>query len=105
MIEHVVLCDLQHGHAAGTLDYLLRETRLRLLKLPVVVAVRCGKRFDGEVVDGFFFAVSVETEAKLRALLADPAFRRLESEVLDPVTTARRAVSFQTDPGGDPLYF
>ncbi len=104
MIEHVVLCDLQHGHTAETLDHLLRETRLRLLKLPPVLAVRCGKRLDGESADGFFFSVSIETEAKLRVLLADPAFRRLETEVLDPVTLARRTATYQTDPGSDPLY-
>jgi hypothetical protein len=83
---------------------MMRETRLRLLKIPSVVAVRCGQAVDRECEWPFFVAVVLETSDKLSAFAADPVWKCYLDEAILPNTTGRIVLDFKTVPGGDPLY-
>lgn len=103
MIERLILLNLRSGVDDGLVDSMMRETKLRLLKIPSVVAVRCGRAVDRESAWSFFVAVVLETPEKLSAFDADPALKRYLAEVIVPNSTGRIVLDFQTLLGGDPL--
>lgn len=104
MIEHLVLFQLVADISPEKVEWMLRETRLRLLKIPCVLAVRCGTNLDASAPWAFFLSVVVETPEKLAAYSNDPTHKKFVAEVIKPNTSARLALDFQTVPGGDPLY-
>ncbi len=60
MVHHVVLCRLHPGIDDEQVEWVLRETRIRLLKITEVRAIRCAKQIEKENEWGFFFAVDYE---------------------------------------------
>ena len=102
MIEHVVLFKLKPEVDAAQLDWMLRETRIRLLKIPFVHGLRCG--CNQEIVWPFFLLVELESLEKLAAYKKDPAHVRYVREVIAPHTTERLALDYQSDPGENPLF-
>lgn len=103
MIEHVALFQLKPEVDADKLEWMTRQTRIQLLKIPCVLGLRCGHRIGPESGWPFFFAVELESEEKLRAFLNDPVRSRFVSAVLAPNITGKLEQNFQTEPGGDPL--
>jgi len=103
MIQHIVLFKLKPGLDEEKIDWILRETRIRLLKIPVVRALRCGCRTDPDSEWAFFILVELDSQEKLPAYRNDPAHLRYVSEVIEPHVAERLALDFQTDPGEDPL--
>ncbi|MBE2205842.1 MAG: Dabb family protein [Chthoniobacterales bacterium] len=103
MIEHVVLFNLKPGLEEAEIEWILRETRIRLLKIPVVRGLRCGYRIDPEAEWALFLLVEVDSPEKLACYKNDPAHVRFVEEVIRPNTTNRIAFDYQSDPGGDPL--
>ncbi len=103
MIQHVVLFKLRPELDAGKIEWMLRETRMQLLKIPVVRGLRCGYRIDSSMEWPFFLMVELDSEEKLPAYMNDPVHLRFVSEVIKPNITERLALDFQSDPGGDPL--
>ena len=102
MIEHAVLFQLKPEVDADRLEWMLRETRIRLLKIPFVHGLRCGCNL--EIEWPFFLLVELESWEKLAAYKNDPAHVRYVREVIAPHTTERLALDYQSDPGGDPLF-
>lgn len=104
MIEHVVLFQLGADVDGAKMEWMMRETRVRLLRIPCVLAVRCGKNVDLASPWAFFLAVTLDSAEKLPVYAAHPIHVRYVEDVIRPHTTARLALDFQTDPGEDPLY-
>ncbi|MFZ4775740.1 MAG: Dabb family protein [Terrimicrobiaceae bacterium] len=103
MIQHIVLFKLKPGLDEEKIDWILRETRIQLLKIPVVRGLRCGYRIDPDAEWPFFLLVELDSPEKLPAYQNDPSHIRYVSEVIQPNITERLALDFQMDPGGDPL--
>jgi len=103
MIEHVALFKLKPEVDADKIEWMTRQTRIQLLKIPCVLGLRCGHRISGDSEWPFFFAVEVESEEKLGAFLNDPLRSGFINRVLAPNTTEKLEQNFQTEPGGDPL--
>jgi len=104
MIEHIVLFKLRPDMDAEDIDQMMRETRLRLLKISCVLAVRCGKNIDPASEWPFFLSVVLDSPAKLPVYAADPIHVKFVDEVIRPNTTARLALDFRTTPGDDLLF-
>lgn len=104
MIEHVVLFQLAPGVDDERQDWMMRETRLRLLKIPAVLAVRCGKNIADSDRWGFFLAVTLESPSRLPAYADHPIHQKFVEEVIRPNTVDRLAADFETLPGEDPLF-
>ena len=103
MIEHVALFKLRPEVDADKIEWMTRQVRIQLLKIPSVLGLRCGHRIDPDAGWPFFFAVELESAEKLEAFLNDPVRVRFVNNVLLANTTEKLELNFQTEPGGDPL--
>ena len=103
MIEHVALFKLKPEVDADKVEWMTRQTRIQLLKIPCVLGLRCGHRIEPAAEWPFFFAVEMESEEKLRAFLSAPQRIRFADSVLAPNIAETLELNFQTEPGGDPL--
>lgn len=103
MIQHIVLFKLRPEVDAEKIEWMMRETRIRLLKISVVRGLRCGHRIDPAMEWPFFLLVELDSMEKLEAYMGDPLHARFVESVIRPNITARLALDFQSDPGGDPL--
>ena len=86
------------------LEDIMRQTRIRLLKIPEVLSVKCGKNVDLETEWAFFLAIDLESMERLAACQADPIHVKFVEEVLTPNTVARMALDYETDPGRNIRY-
>jgi hypothetical protein len=103
MIEHLVLFKLKPEVESERVEWILRETRIRLLKIHFVHGLRCGYRIDPKIEWPLFLLIELESEEKLRAYKSEPAYLRYLADVVTPHASARLELDFQSDPGEDPL--
>lgn len=103
MIEHVVLFKLRPEVDSKKVEWMLRETRIRLNKIPVVRGLRCGYQINDTIEWPFFLLVEIESLEKLDAYMADPVHLRYVAEVIKPHISERLALDFQSDLGADVL--
>jgi len=104
MIHHVVLFKLKPEVADETVEWMMRETRMQLLRIPEVLSVRCGKRVEGGNDWPFFLAVEVENTEKLALYLADANHVKFVEQVIRPNITERLALDYEMEPGKDVRY-
>ncbi len=104
MINHLVLFKLNPDVDDAKIEWMMRETRMQLLKIPEVLAVRCGKRIEDQQDWPFFLAVEVESSEKLGLYMNDPIHIKYRDEVLLPNISERLAVDFEMEPGRDVRY-
>jgi hypothetical protein len=101
MIHHLVLCKLKPDVDDAKIEWMMRETRMRLLKIPEVRAVRCGKRIDKEQEWPFFLALEFESAEKLALYMADPIHVKYRDEVVFPNITDHLMFDHEMEPGPD----
>ena len=82
----------------------MRQTRIRLLKIAEVRAIKCGKRIERDNDWGFFFAVDYESMDKKVLGQADPVYTKFVSEVIDPYVGDQLVLSYEMEPGKDVRY-
>jgi len=104
MIHHLVLFKLKPDVDEEKIEWMMRETRMRLLKIPEVLAVRCGKRINDEQKWPFFLTVEVESTEKLALYLDDPIHVKYREEVILPHITERLALDHEMEPARDVRY-
>jgi hypothetical protein len=104
VIHHLVLFKLKPSVDEERIEWMMRETRIQLLKIPEVLSVRCGKRVDPDSDWPFFLAVEIESLDKLALYAADPHHVKFVEEVIKPNTIARMALDYETAPGRDVRY-
>lgn len=104
MIHHLVLFKVKPDVDEEKLEWMMRETRIQLLKIPEVLSVRCGKRADPAMDWPFFLAVELESLDKLKLYMDDPIHRKFVEDVIKPHITERLALDHEMDPGKDIKY-
>ena len=104
MVHHVVLCQLNPGTGDEQVEWIMRQTRVYLLKVGPVRAIRCGKRIEGDNEWGFFFAADYESMEKMSVGHRDPVYRRFMDEVIRPHVGRQIALSYESEPGKDIRY-
>ena len=104
MVHHLVLFRLKPDVDDERVEWMLRETRIRLLKIPEVLNLRCGKRILDSVEWPFFLAVELESMEKLALYAKDPVHLKYVEEVITPYTSARLAADYEMEPGKDVRY-
>ena len=60
MIYHLVLFKLKPDLSEETVEWMLRETRIQLLRIPEVLSIRCGKNVDPDAEWPFFLSVELD---------------------------------------------
>lgn len=104
MIHHLVLFRLKPEATEETIEWMMRETRIQLLKVPEVMAIRCGKRIDEESKWPFFLSVEIENRDKLALYMKNPHHVKLVEEVIKPNTVERLALDYEMEPGKNVRY-
>lgn len=104
MIEHIVLFKLRPEVDEKKVEWMLRESRMRLLKIQPVRGLRCGYRIDPALEWPLFLLVELETIEKLDAYLNDPAHTKFVDDVIKPNTSDHMVLDFRSDPGTDPFF-
>jgi len=101
MIHHLVLFKVRPEVDEEKIEWMMRETRIQLLKIPEVLSIRCGKRLKENLEWPFFLAVEIENTEKLALYMTDPHHVKFVEEVIKPFTTDRLALDYETEPGKD----
>jgi hypothetical protein len=99
MIYHLVLFKLKPEVDEAKIEWMMRETRIQLLRIPEALSVRCGKRFDGNAEWPFFLSVELDSTEKLALYLEDPHHVKFVEEVLKPNIAERLALDYEMEPG------
>jgi hypothetical protein len=104
MIHHLVLFKLKPEVDDDKIEWMMRQTRIQLLKIPEVLNVKCGKPVTADADWPFFLSVDVESMEKLAIYRDDPNHVKFVEEVIRPHTTARLGIDYEMDPGRDVTY-
>lgn len=104
MIHHLVLFKLKPEVDDEKVEWMMRETRIQLLKIPEVLAVKCGKNVDLESSWGFFLSVDLESMDKLRSYSEDAIHVKFVQTVIKPNILERLALDYEMEPGRDIRY-
>ena len=67
MVHHVVFCQLHPGVTDEKVEWIMRQTRIRMLKLPEVLAIRCGKRIEGLTSGDFIMPLTMNRWTRCRS--------------------------------------
>ncbi len=104
MINHLVLFKLNPGVDEEKIEWLMRETRILLLKIPEVLSIRCGKSLHEKLEWPFFVSVEIENTDKLANYFENPNHGKFLEEVLLPHVAVRLDLDYEMEPGKDVLY-
>ncbi len=80
------------------------QTRMQLLKIQVVLSVKCGKRILDDCDWPFFLCVDIESMEKLAIYRDHPIHLKFVEEVIKPFTSERLALDYEMEPGKDVSY-
>ncbi len=104
MVHHLVLFKLKPEVDDEKVEWMMRQTRIRLLKIPEVLSVKCGKTLTDDNTWPFFLSVDIESTEKLAIYRDDPHHVKYVEDVIRPHTTERLALDYEMDPGRDVRY-
>ena len=104
MIAHVSLFTLKPEITQERLEEVMSLTRVNLLRIPEVLAIRTGKRIHPEHKWEWFIFMEVETLDKLAILRDDPYYIKFREELLKPTVAEEHVQSFEMDPRKDVRY-
>ena len=104
MIAFLSLFTLQPEVTAEKLEELMAATRVQLLRVPEVLAVKTGKRVRPSDPHGWFVYLEVETMDKLAICLDDPHYIKFREDVLKPHVATQETTAFEMEPRKDPRY-
>ena len=104
MVHHVVLCKLNEGVGDPQVEWIMRQSRIRLLKISEVRAIQCGKRIESGNSWGFFYSADYESMDKMALGHADPVYQKFVSEVITPHVREQLALCYEMEPGKDTRY-
>jgi len=105
MVHEIHLFQLKAQSPPETVENLMVETRIRLLKIPEVMNLSCGKVINGkDTPHHFFVAMDFENLAK-RDLAHDNAiFIKYDKQVIQPYTAKAEMLQFEMEPGKEIEY-
>lgn len=104
MVHHLVLFKTNTDVDNERIEWMMRETRIQLLKIPEVLSVKCGKHIDPASDWTFFLSVDIESMEKVAVYRDDPIHVKFVEEVIRPFTSERLAIDFEMDPARDVAY-
>jgi hypothetical protein len=99
MIYHLVLFKLKPEVDEAKLEWMMRETRIQLLRIPEVLSIRCGKRVDSNMEWPFFLSVELDSMERLALYAEDPNHVKFGEEVIKPNIAERLALDYEMEPG------
>lgn len=104
MIHHLVLCKLVPDADDARIEWIMRQTKSHLLKIPEVLSVRCGRSIDDSSEWGFFFATDFHSTDQMRSYSEHPIQMKFVENVISPFTTDQLVIDYEMEPGKNLLY-
>lgn len=104
MIAHVSLFKLKPEVTPEKLEELMTRTRVNLLRVPEVLAVRTGKRINAGDAWEWFVFLEVESLDKLAICKDDPNYIKFREEVLRPAVAEECVQAYEMEPRKDVKY-
>ncbi len=101
MVHHLVLFKLRPEVTNEAVESMMRDTRIYLLRIPEVLAVRCGKRIGSNNPWHFFLQVDLDSMEKLQPYAENPNHIKFVEEVIKPNILERLAMDYESDPAKD----
>jgi hypothetical protein len=101
MIHHIVLVKIKSDTPSEKVEEMMVESRIRLLKIPEILNLQCGKKTDGQNQYDFFFSIDVENTSKLKIVESSAIFLQFKQQVLDPNIQELSTLDYETEPGKD----
>ncbi len=105
MVHHVKLIHFKPGTTPEQVESFLVESRIRLLKIPEVMNLRCGKKIDvkGNPYD-VVVTIEFENMAKLNIAHDSDVYVKYEKQILDTFVAKSTTLNFEMEPGKDVNY-
>lgn len=104
MIAYLSLFQLKPQVTEEKLEEMMAKTRVTLLRVPEVLAVKTGKRVNAADNWPWFVYLEVESMDKLAICQDDPHYIKFREEVLKPNISEQESTAFEMDPRKDVKY-
>jgi hypothetical protein len=104
MIHHLLLARLKTDLPANAVEELMVESRIRLLKIPEVMNLRCGKKLEEDNPFDFFISMDVENGGKLKVVEQSAIYLQYRHQIFDPKVEEMKKMNFEMEPGKDVRY-
>lgn len=105
MVHHIRLVKLKPGATTAQVEEMMIETRMRLLKIPEVRNLQCGKKIAvHDTPFDFFISIDLESLAKLKVMEESAIFLQFSQQVLEPRVAESKVLCFEMEPGKDTRY-
>ena len=101
MIAYLSLYKLKPEVTVEKLEEMMARTRVNLLRVPEVLAVKTGKRVNPNDAFPWFVYLEVESMDKLAICQDDPNYIKFREEVLRPNIAEQEATAFEMEPRKD----
>ena len=98
MIAHVSLYQLKPDITDERVEECMSRTRVLLLRVPEILAVRTGKRTKEGDRFQWFVMLEVESLDKLAIAMDDPSYFKFRAEVLSSVVAEECTQSYEMEP-------
>jgi hypothetical protein len=98
MIHHIVLYKLNPQITVDQLERIMVQTRMQLLKIPVAMNVRCGRRIDQKNEWPFFVEIEFDSKKRMAMFKEDPIYIKFIEETIKPNTSEALVLDYETDP-------
>ncbi len=105
MVHEIHLFQLKANAPDETLENMMVETRIRLLKIPEVMNLSCGKVINKKAnVYQFFVAMDFENLAKRNLAHDNAIFIKYDTQVIKPNVVKAELLQYEMEPGKDVTY-
>ena len=104
MVHYIALYKLKEHVDDAKIEEMIRSSRSLLFRIQEVHNVRSGKRIDPKNPHPFFVAMDFESLDKLKMFRDDRLAVKFEHEVVQPNTTKRIELIYETEPGKNIKY-
>ncbi|GEP41329.1 Dabb family protein [Brevifollis gellanilyticus] len=104
MIAYLSLYQLKPEVTEEALENMMFRTRVQLLRVPEVLAVKTGKRVNPNDRFPWFVYLEVESMDKLAICQDDPHYIKFREEVLKPNIADQESTAFEMEPRKDVKY-
>lgn len=104
MVHHITLFKLKPEVTPDKLEQMMMATRMTLLKIPEILAVKCGKAIDATMEWPFFISLEFENMEKLQMTQDDAIYMKFVSDVIKAHTAERIVLNYEMEPGKSVKY-
>jgi hypothetical protein len=104
MVHHITLFKLKPEVTPEKVEQMMMTTRMSLLKIPEILAVKCGKAINGDMQWPFFIALEFESMEKMQMTQDDAIYMKFVSDVVKKHTAERLVLNYEMEPGKNVKY-